>query len=124
MGQCRETGITDQAEAQAVVSQLPCWGWLRFGVVPGGLGAQQPLKASHESLPEDAQTDELGIWVPIPVSHPARRFPASDDFPTGPEVGETVPSFSLTDHNGLTVQFPKSDEGKKTILLFQRSAVW
>ena len=86
------------------------------------------LQASHERLPtaeqSETQTDEMGIWVPVPVNHPARRFPATDEFPTGPAVGEPVPSFVLTDQSGQRVRFPEVLAGRKALVVFQRSAVW
>jgi len=86
------------------------------------------LKASHERLPaaeqSTTQTDEMGVWVPVPVNHPARRFPATDEFPTGPAVGERLPSFVLPDQSGQKIRFPDALAGRKALVVFQRSAVW
>lgn len=85
---------------------------------------EQRLRASHENLPADSRTDEYGIFVPVPASHPARRFPADDDFPTGPAVGEALPDFQLRDQHGDLVDFTTDRAGRRAAVLFQRSAVW
>ena len=61
-----------------------------LSVAPGA-GAADDLKGVHEVLDPDAVEDDLGISVPIPISHPARRYPATNSFPTGPDVGEHHP---------------------------------
>ena len=40
------------------------------------------VKGAHENLPADSLKDDLGITVPVPASHPGRRYPADHDFPT------------------------------------------
>ncbi len=50
--------------------------------------------------------------------------PAQDeDFPTGPEIGQPMPAFTLPDQNGTPVHFPPED-GSKVYILFHRSALW
>jgi len=53
-----------------------------------------------------------------------RRMPATDDFPTGPAVGETLPDFTLPDQRGEQVNFTKAREGKRALVVFQRSTRW
>lgn len=89
----------------------------------GNAGAAEP-KASHELLDPNSRTDELGIFVPVPISHPGRRFPATMDFPTGPEVGERLPDFTLPNQHGEPVDFHKDRAGRKAVVVFYRSAVW
>ena len=61
-------------------------------VAGAGWAEESSVKAAHENLEAGERTDDLGITVPIPASHPGRRYPASHDFPSGPEVGEAVSS--------------------------------
>ncbi len=96
-------------------------------LIAGGNGAaqaQEPVRAAHENLAPDTETDDLGITVPIPASHPARRYPASDEFPTGPEVGERLPTFSLPNQHGRMVDYHTDRGESKSIVVFYRSAVW
>ena len=86
--------------------------------------AQERVKAAHENLEPGAREDDLGIIVSIPASHPGRRYPASHDFPTGPDVGERLPDFSLANQNGERVDFHPHRGGSKAVVVFYRSAVW
>lgn len=115
-----------------------CWGRMgpllvmvaTTGVLVPGLAAQEPrretkkVKASHELLDASAQTDEYGLFVPVPISHPGRRFPADDEFPTGPAIGERLPDFELIDQNGRRIDFHADRNGRRAAVVFQRSAVW
>ena len=89
-----------------------------------GWAEEKAVKAAHENLEEGARTDELGITVPIPASHPGRRYPASHDFPSGPEVGERLPDFRLSNQNGEMIDYHASRGDSKSIVVFYRSAVW
>ncbi len=55
---------------------------------------------------------------------PTRRMPETDDFPTGPAVGEMLPEFTLPNQNGDMVNFTKAREGKRALVVFQRSTRW
>ena len=90
----------------------------------GGAQGQQPVKGAHEDLEPGAQTDDLGITVPIPASHPGRRYPAEHEFPSGPEVGERLPDFSLPNQDGQLVDYHSDRGDSKSIVVFYRSAVW
>ena len=50
--------------------------------------------------------------------------PVSDDFPTGPEIGQTVPDFTLPDQSGRPVAFSAARDGRQALILFYRSASW
>lgn len=95
-----------------------------------GLGAgagwaeEKSVKAAHENLEAGARTDDLGITVPIPASHPGRRYPASHEFPSGPEVGERLPDFRLSNQNGEMIEYHSNHGDSKSIVVFYRSAVW
>jgi hypothetical protein len=98
-------------------------------VLAGGsaLAAQEVkpgVRASHEKLEPGTQVDEYGIRVPVPASHPGRRFPADEGFPTGPSVGETLPSFRLPNQRGEMIDFHEDRAGRRAVVMFQRSAVW
>ncbi len=82
------------------------------------------VKAAHENLPADSLKDDLGITVPVPASHPGRRYPADHDFPTGPAVGELLPEFELPNQDGELVDFHAHRGDSKAVVVFYRSAVW
>lgn len=83
------------------------------------------VKAAHEVAPSDMEfTDELGLRVAVPIKHPGRRYPATMDFPTGPDVGERLPEFTLPNQNGEMIDFHESRDGGKSAVVFYRSAVW
>ena len=88
--------------------------------------AQTPgtVQPAHESLEAGTRTDDLGITIGIPVEHPGRRYPASHEFPTGPEVGERLPEFSLANQQGRLVDYHADRGDSKSIVVFYRSAVW
>ena len=99
-----------------LLAVLPLWAF-------GGEG-DTPLRASHENLPQGAFTDDLGIFVPVSVSHPGRRYPATEEFPSGPAVGERLPEFRLPDQEGVMVDFHSDRAKGKAVVVFYRSTVW
>ena len=86
--------------------------------------APDQVRPAHEGLEPGAQTDDLGITVGIPASHPGRRYPASHEFPTGPEIGERLPGFSLPNQEGRLIDYHADRGDSKSIVVFYRSAVW
>ena len=70
--------------------------------VAGAAAAQTPetVQPAHDNLEPGTRTDDLGITIGIPVEHPGRRYPASHEFPTGPEIGERLPTFTLPNQQG------------------------
>jgi len=85
----------------------------------------EPVIGAHEGMPEGEKTDDLGITVPMAaVDFPARRYPASHEFPTGPEIGERLPEFSLPNQDGDMVNFHEDRGHAKSIVVFYRSVVW
>ena len=90
------------------------------------IAGQEPalIKPAHENLEPGTQTDDLGVTLGIPASHPARRYPASEEFPTGPEIGERLPEFSLLNQWGRIVDYHADRGDSKSIVVFYRSAVW
>ena len=96
-----------------------------LGLLCSGLTvAEENVPAAHEKLKKGSMTDDLGIFVPVPASHPGRRYPASDKFPTGPAVGERLPEFSLPNQAGRIVDFHQDRGNSKAIVVFHRSVVW
>ena len=85
---------------------------------------EKKVKAAHENLPADSMKDDLGITVPVPASHPGRRYPAEHEFPTGPAIGERLPEFELPNQNGEVVDFHAHRGDSKAIVVFYRSSVW
>lgn len=100
-----------------------CGAILLMTVNVGGQ-VQEPVKAAHENLEPGTMTDDVGVTIGIPASHPARRYPATEDFPTGPEIGERLPEFSLLNQEGRLVNFHADRGDSKSIVVFYRSAVW
>ena len=58
---------------------------------------------------------------PVP---PAQRIPATDDFPTGPAVGQPFPEFTLHDQQNEHVTLSEARAGRPALIVFQRSARW
>jgi len=69
------------------------------------------------------ERDEFGFDAPAPLGHPGRAG-LPEGASTGPEVGDLLPDFELPDANGRTVRLREDRAGKKTVLVFFRSAVW
>jgi hypothetical protein len=97
-----------------------------LAVVAGPAAAQtnETVRPAHDALEPGTRTDDLGITIGIPVEHPGRRYPASHEFPTGPEVGERLPAFSLTNQHGRVVDYHADRGDSKSVVVFYRSAVW
>ena len=55
---------------------------------------------------------------------PNFRFPETGEFPTGPEVGEALPDFTLMDQHGRPVNFASARGGQRALVVFHRSARW
>ncbi len=55
---------------------------------------------------------------------PGLRFPDSDDFPTGPAVGEPLPDFTLPDQSGAPVTFSAARGDRRAAVVFLRSSRW
>ena len=49
--------------------------------------------------------------------------PANDGFPSGPQIGQSVPPFSLPDQKGHTITY-HPDGKHQSLILFHRSADW
>ena len=96
------------------------------GLIAGTAVAQtnEPVRPAHGSLEPGTRTDDLGITMGIPVEHPGRRYPATREFPTGPEVGERLPTFSLPNQHGQMIDYHADRGDAKSIVVFYRSAVW
>ena len=85
------------------------------------------LRAAHEAVdnPQETDTDERGLRVEgMGIDFPARRYPASAEFPTGPALGERLPDFTLPNQHGERVDFHADRGGQGAVVVFYRSAVW
>lgn len=94
---------------------------------PAGADAPAHVRGAHENArnPQKTYTDDLDLTVPgTPINHPARVYPATEDLPTGPAVGEKLPDFSLRNQRGERIDFHRSRAGRKAVVVFIRSAVW
>ena len=67
--------------------------------------------------------DEFGLVGPLPASD-GQRQPLGEGEPTGPEVGERLPDFTLTSASGRTVSFHEDRRGERAAVVFFRSVVW
>ena len=54
---------------------------------------------------------------------PSRRNPEGEP-PSGPEVGERLPDFTLPDQHGRPVTFSEARGGDRALVVFHRSARW
>ena len=69
------------------------------------------------------ERDALGFDAPAPLGHPARaNKPAGAS--TGPEIGERLPDFRLSDQRGRSIDFHADRGDAKAAVVFYRSAVW
>ena len=55
---------------------------------------------------------------------PGRRMPETDDFPSGPAIGEPMPDFTLVNQRGESTNFAAARSGKKALVVFHRSVRW
>ncbi len=67
--------------------------------------------------------DEFGFYSPMPLSRAARREPDAG-FPTGPEIGASLPSIVLPDQHGRLVDVHASRGERGAVVVFHRSAYW
>jgi peroxiredoxin len=44
--------------------------------------------------------------------------------PTGPELGEQLPDFTLPNASGVEINYHADRAGRKSVVVFYRSAVW
>ncbi len=58
---------------------------------------------------------------PVPA---AQRMPATDEFPTGPAVGERFPDVTLRNQRGEAVHLEEARAGRRALVVFQRSSRW
>ena len=69
------------------------------------------------------ERDELGFDAPGPLGHPGRSgLPTGH--PTGPEIGERLPDFTLPNAFGEPISFHADRGNHPAALVFFRSAVW
>jgi hypothetical protein len=67
--------------------------------------------------------DEFGQVGPLPASDGQRQIP-DEGFFTGPEIGETLPSFTLPSASGTKIDLHADRGDSKAAVVFFRSAVW
>jgi hypothetical protein len=58
---------------------------------------------------------------PVPAN---RRYPASEDFPSGPDIGERLPEIVLQDQDGRWVNLEEARGNRRALVLFHRSLDW
>jgi hypothetical protein len=52
------------------------------------------------------------------------RYPDTEDFPTGPDIGERLPAIELVDQSGATVNLEQARGDRRALVLFHRSVRW
>jgi len=60
----------------------------------------------------------------VPIKLVNAGDPLSEEFPSGPNVGESVPDFTLMDQFGNAVNFAEKRGPNRALILFYRSASW
>ena len=73
----------------------------------------------HFALHERTSTVASSLDVPA-----TGRYPDTEDFPSGPEIGERLPAIELTDQNGSLVNLEQARGNKRALVLFHRSVRW
>jgi len=69
------------------------------------------------------ERDALGFDAPAPLGH-LGRLGLELGHPTGPEVGDRLPDFRLSDVHGREIEFHADRGAAKAVVVFFRSAVW
>ncbi|MFN8638400.1 MAG: hypothetical protein U0360_02845 [Dehalococcoidia bacterium] len=64
------------------------------------------------------------MTAPAPQVPPAQRMPPTDDFPTGPSLGERFPVATLRNQHNELVDLEAARAGRPALIVFQRSARW
>ena len=52
------------------------------------------------------------------------RSPESEDFPTGPDLGERLPDITLSDQHGNAVNIEEARGEGRALVMFHRSVRW
>ena len=73
--------------------------------------------------PYSAYRDEFGQVGPLPANDGQRMVP-DEGFPSGPEVGEALPGFTLRSASGPKIDLHADRGSSKAAIVFFRSAVW
>lgn len=55
---------------------------------------------------------------------PTNRTPATDDFPTGPAIGDPLPEFVLPDQSGVRRSLSEIRGDGQALVVFYRSTRW
>ncbi len=53
-----------------------------------------------------------------------RRTPSTEDFPTGPAIGDQLPDFTLPDQTGAMRNFNATRADDRALVVFYRSTRW
>lgn len=68
--------------------------------------------------------ERSGQAKPVVELPPSRRTPSTDDFPTGPTIGDLLPDFTLPDQTGVLRNFTATRDGARALVVFYRSTRW
>ena len=55
---------------------------------------------------------------------PKLRYSDSDQFPTGPDIGERLPDITLPDQHGNPVNIEAARGERRALVMFHRSVRW
>ena len=67
--------------------------------------------------------DHLGFLGPVKPGSGPRNDP-TDDFPTGPGLGDPLPNIVTSDSDGRLIDLHTHRDGRPAVVVFFRSAVW
>lgn len=87
------------------------------------LVAAEQVQGGGDMLEEDAggrQVTQQASDRP----NPAMRNPETDEFPTGPAVGELLPDFTLPDQHGEPVTVGATNGADRSYVAFIRATSW
>lgn len=69
-------------------------------------------------------TQQDQLTLPSQDERPNFRYPDTADFPQGPEIGESLPEFTLPDQHGNPVNYSEIRGDSGALVMFHRSARW
>lgn len=69
------------------------------------------------------ERDHHGFDAPAPLGHPG-RVGLPEGHSTGPEIGERLPNIVLPSADGSLIDYHDHRAGRKSVVVFYRSAVW
>lgn len=116
------------AKAQDVVP-LRVLRWRKCKPIPGTLLACSMQDREEVGMTWQAVLFTVATILLMAANASAQQLvrggdPVEGEYPTGPEIGEPIPDFTLPDAFGKPVHFAAERGSHKALILFYRSASW